>query len=307
MTNIIFCDECGTGLYGAKFCPQCGTLTEDDAVMAGVSAANGKGDTAAAAAVIAPPAPPIIPNLALPQLEGRSPASPAAGEARRPSRMRPSRLDGLAGLLLIAVAVVVVLVFSSGGGGPSYANQAKVALRPVIGANNQLTGSLSTLVSPNSAVAARSTVLSTLSTVQAAQQKLSTLKPGSGDERFASAAQAALSSERSFLNAADAVLGNPSSESVNNLATLGNDTNTKLVALAVDVPGASASFPGGSAISTWAQRQTAAASTTALRRVFATDGVSLLNRRPHFGRSAALRKAASRASRSRKRRQASAT
>jgi hypothetical protein len=277
--------------------------------MAGVSAANGKGDTAAATAVIAPPAPPIIPNLALPQLQDRSPASPAAGEARRPSRMRPSRLDGLAGLLLIAVAVVVVLVFSSGGGGPSYANQAKVALRPVIGANNQLTGSLSTLVSPNSGVAARSTVLSTLSTVQAAQQKLSTLKPGSGDERFAGAAQAALSSERSFLNAADAVLGNPSSASasVNNLATLGNDTNTKLVALAVDVPGASASFPGGSAISTWAQRQTAAASTTALLRVFATDGVSLLNRRPHFRRSATLRKATSRASRSRKRRQASAT
>jgi citrate synthase len=222
-------------------------------------------------------------------------------------------LDGLAGLLLIAVAVVVVLVFSSGGGGPSYANQAKVALRPVIGANNQLTGSLSTLVSPNSGVAARSTVLSTLSTVQAAQQKLSTLKPGSGDERFAGAAQAALSSERSFLNAADAVLGNPFSPSVDDLATLGNDTNTKLLALDVDVPGASASFPGGSAISTWAQLQTAAASTTALLRAFASKGDSLLSPRPHFRQSTRcsakcrrLRKAVSRASRSRKRRQASA-
>jgi hypothetical protein len=299
MSNIIFCAECGTGLYGAKFCPQCGTLTDDAPVMAGVSAANGRGH--AATELRARPAPAILPKFALPPPQHRSPASPAAPESRPPSRPRPPMLRGLVGLLLIAVAVVLVL--SSGGGGPSYAKQAKAALRPVIGANQQLTASLSSLRSPSSAAGARSTVLSTLSAVQAAQRKLSTLKPGSGGERFATAAQGALSSERSFLNAADTVLGNPSSPSVDNLATLGNGTNTELVALDVDVPGASASFTGGSAISTWAQRQTAVASKTALLRVFATDGVSLINRRPHFRRSVA----ASRASRSRKRRRTSAT
>jgi hypothetical protein len=276
----IFCSECWTGLYGAMFCPQCGTLSENAAAVAGVSAVNGKGYAAAATAVIAPPAPPIVPNLAPPQTPGPSHAS-AAGPTRRPGRMSPSMLGGLADLLLIAVAVAVVLllvlVLSSGGGGPSYANQAKAALGPVIGANRQLTGSLSSLRSPGSAASARSTVRSTLSTVQAAQQKLSTLKPGSGDERFATAAQAALSSEQSFLNAADIVLGNPSSAPVANLATLGNDTNTELLALDVDVRGASASFPGGSAISTWAQRQTAATSPTASLRAFATRVDSLLS------------------------------
>jgi hypothetical protein len=188
-------------------------------------------------------------------------------------------LSGLAGLLLIAVAVAVVLVLalSSGAGGPSYANQAKASLGPVIGANEQLTGSLSSLHSPSSAAGARSTVRSTLSTVQAAQQKLSALKPGSGDEQFATAAQAALSSEESFLNAADTVLGNPSSTSAGNLAAFSQDTQSKLAALDVDVPGVSASFPGGSAISTWAQRQTRAASTTASVRAFATQVDSLLS------------------------------
>ena len=267
----VFCVECGSALDGAKFCPQCGTLTENASRMAAASAVNGETQASVATAVLSPPAATILPRVAAPQRDVPPPASPVE---RRPRRTALA-VGAVAGLLVVAAAVVLIL--SSGGSGPSYADRARTALAPVVRANEQLTGALSSLTPGSSANGAQTGVHDALSAVQVAQQQLSRLKAGSGDQQFADAAQTALSSELSFLNAAATVLRSPSSPSAASLSTLADETSSNLLALDVDVPGAAASFPGALAISTWAQQQTRAAATNASLRAFTSQVGSLIS------------------------------
>lgn len=245
-----FCVECGTALHGAKFCPHCGAMTEN-AVDPEESAFAGEDQGTAATAVLAPPAQRTAPRLVPPPPQIRTPAPPAAESPRH-----PIRIALIVGAFVLVLALVIgVVLLSSRSGGPSYANQAAVVLGPTIQANRQLTSALSTLPAQSSSAGAQTAVQDTGLALQAAQQKLNALKPGSGDQELASAAKTTLISELAFLNAASTALGNPSSPVADQLGMLSNATKSQLLALDQKVPGASASFPGNSAISTWVQQQ----------------------------------------------------
>jgi hypothetical protein len=185
-------------------------------------------------------------------------------------------VGGVAGGAIVAVIAILVILLTRGGGGPAYLQQARDALTPVIEANNQLSGAVQSLQPSSSGAAANTAVHSTMAALQGVQSTLSTLKPDSGDQQFAANAQAALSSELAFLTAAGSVLANPSSPSLSQLSSLGDDTKTKLQALDAQVPGVSESFPGASSIVTYAQAQSKAANTKSALRTFSDQVSGLL-------------------------------
>jgi hypothetical protein len=163
----------------------------------------------------------------------------------------------VAAAIAAAVAAGVAVLLLAGSPGPSYASQARNALTPVLQANNQLTGMLDSLASGAATSGAKASLARTTLAVQAAQRTLGALKPGSGDGQSASDVQAALTSELVWANAGTSVLDSSNSPMLSHLESLAVDTQTKLAAINALVPGASASFPGSSALLVYAQKQAA--------------------------------------------------
>jgi hypothetical protein len=294
----VFCADCGTTLRGAKFCPQCGVVTEN-AITEHYTPGNGGAVHVAATAV--PPTleqvmasmateragavgatmdrqePPVVsprPVVATGAFAPLSTTEPGQKSAAAGGR-RPLLIAAIGGVVAVVIAVVAVVVLT-GGGGASYATQARDALTPVIQANNQLTGTLQSLSPSNGSNQSEASAQTTIDAVEAAQRTLGTLKPGSGDQQLANNATAAMGSELAWLNAVVSVLGSSSSPMLSQLGSLGVDTQTKLAAIDAQVPGASASFPGSTKLIAYAQNQSSAASTKTGLTQFSGQVESLL-------------------------------
>ena len=279
----VFCAECGTTLRGAKFCPECGVVTENS-ITEQHAPGNGGGHAATA---VPPTLEEILASMATARARGagakidrQEPPPPvvsprpvvASGGFAPPATTEPGHRSAAAGgrrPLLIAAVVgvvaaviaVVAVVVLTGGGGAAYATQARDALTPVIQANNQLTGTLQSLSPGNGSSRAEASAQATIVAVRAAQRTLGTLNPGSGDQQFADNATAAMRSELAWLNAVVSVLGSSSSPMLSQLGSLGVDTQTKLAAIDPQAPGASASFQGSTKLIAYVQNQSSAAST----------------------------------------------
>jgi hypothetical protein len=298
----VYCAECGTALRGAKYCPQCGVVTEN--ATAGVTQVATAGASVAGATtpLVVPEVEPTVVRMRpsapdgratvadsdLPQRSARQPEPADGWQAPGPSEPasrsaaggRRSLLVGLAvGCTLaavIAVAAIVLIGGSGGRGGPSYLTQARDALAPVVQDNNQLTGALGSLSARNGSTSATASAQAAIGAVGAAQRTLGTLKPDSGDQQFASNAEAAMTSELAWLNAAVEVLASPSSPTLSQLGSLGVDAQTKLAALDTRLPGASSSFPGSTKLIAYAQNKTAAANTKGALTKFSGQVQALL-------------------------------
>jgi len=280
----VFCAECGTTLRGAKFCPQCGVVTEN-AITEQHAPGNGGGHAAATAVpatleeVMAsmataqaraagatmdrqePPPPVVSPGPVIATAGFAPPSTSEPGQKSAAAGGRRPLLIAAIGSVVAAVIAVAAVVVLTGGGGQSYATQARDALTPVIQANNQLTGTLQSLSPSNGSSQAEASAQATIVAVQAAQRTLGALNPDSGDQPLADNATAAMGSELAWLNAVVSVLGSSSSPMLSQLGSLGVDTQTKLAAIDAQVPGASASFPGSTKLIAYAQNQSSAAST----------------------------------------------
>jgi hypothetical protein len=280
----VFCAECGTTLRGAKFCPQCGVVTEN--AMTEQHAPGNGGGHAAATAVPAtleevmasmaaqragaagatidrqkPPPPVVSPRPVVASAGFAPPPTTEPGQkSAAPGGRRPLLIAAVGGLVATVIAVTAVVALT-GGGGAAYATQARDALAPVIQANSQLTGTLQSLSPSNGSSQAEASAQATIVAVRAALRTLGTLNPGSGDQQFADNATAAMGSELAWLKAVVSVLGSSRSPMLSQLGSLDVDTHTKLAAIDPQAPGASASFAGSTALIAYVQNQSSAAST----------------------------------------------
>ena len=231
-----FCANCGTALYGARFCPQCGAPTENTGQI-------GIHD------------------------------EPARGPGHRPwLRLTAAALA----VAFTAGLVTALLLVRHPAGRQSATARARQAVAPVMRQNRQLGSALGALSGRSGSGRATDSVQVTLATARSAQRSLAALHPGSADRGFVLRSQRALSSEIAWLNAAGAVLRKPSSPMTSRLARLNVDARGNLTQIDGQVPGASDSLPGTAHLLAYAHARASATSSAPALRAFSDQVRSLL-------------------------------
>jgi hypothetical protein len=274
-----FCAECGAAIKGGKFCSNCGTpsgvfqaIRPPVAVAAEEKAAelpvsgdggvestlNGSSDVIEAAAAEDDVAPPTTGTFTVGP--SGSPASPPPRRGRR-DKPRGLLIGSIVAAAVAVAAVIVAVVVMSGDsksdsaakGTPASAYKQQVAkvFGPVLGANLQLSDTLTALRGTDS-TDAQVAVSRAQRAATVATGGLSALTVPAGSETFASQARQALDRETAYLSAVSTVLENPSVTSATQLQTLSSNLSTALDAAGPAVAGSTQTVSGADTLTAWA-------------------------------------------------------
>jgi hypothetical protein len=172
---------------------------------------------------------------------------------------------------------------------PSYRAQAGQALGPVLAENTTLAATVSALAPGGDTAPVGAALDNASDATRTAQQAVAKLATPRSETTLATQLNAALTAEAAWLQTASSVLANPTSPQLSQLAGLGLDAQTKLQAVAADLPvNAAATFPSSTTIVSYASAANAAAAsrakaaadrakTAAETRQFSTQVLGLLN------------------------------
>lgn len=281
-----FCGNCGATSGGTKFCQRCGAyivppeaqIAPGSVPQAGSSFSRQTGVPTSSAWVAAASGPSA----------SEGPPTPPGGTLtthQTSSDRRNSRRKWIIGAAVLAVLVlagitagVVEASSKQQQAGPSYAQQAKQALRPLVIDNQRLTQAIDSLSPGSSTNEVMILLASTQSQEQAAQLQLSAATTSTSDSTVSAQTNEALTAESQWLQTASAVVTNPSSPLATQLSGLGVDAQTKLQGLRTWIPFmANPFFPSSAKIVTYVAAINEKKSARASNLQFSNQVSALLN------------------------------
>jgi hypothetical protein len=266
-----FCEHCGNPLTGGRFCPECGkpmSAPADEAPAAdepAIAAQSADDDTVAetpADQYADQPTEafdgPVAPRSPVPPAD----AKPVAAADRPARRGKGPLIAGvLVGLALIAGAIVAVVVLAgSNGTDPDTAYKQKVAsaFGPVLGANRQVSDSLTRLrgtsVKGSHAANARLAVRRAQQATTLATGAISAVSAPASSDQLGRDSRQVLDHENAYLAAVAAVLAHPTSASTSQLPTLASNLTSAFSVAGPTVAGTQPTVSGADRLSSWARK-----------------------------------------------------